>query len=128
MASDFHENIGKRKAIIPQRHHLAGPLDDARIDQGYSLVDMYHCDSLCDPYLGSCNSSAEPVRSAKISQRVEQISDGFLQPCVRKFFHLLALYPEQRIAEKKNFPNSHGLIQRRLNILAIDTIEQFQHC
>ena len=72
-AFHFHKNVGKRKAIIPQRHHLPGSFCNRRIDDGNRFIEIKKQNSQRTADLRSGNSPAESLPAAKVSKRVAQI-------------------------------------------------------
>src|SRR5438128_2732965 len=60
-ALHLHQYIGKREAVVPERHRLSGPFDDAGVQELKRLVNINIDDPLRYADLRRCDAAAEPL-------------------------------------------------------------------
>jgi len=128
VALNFHHDIGKGEAVIPQRHHLPGAAHNLRVDQWQRLIDLNNYDAKPTPDLRRGNSSPESIPLTKVGERFLQIGNCRTNIGIGKIADRLGGLAQARVSEKEYFPHSHESAHRWLNICTVDTIEQPEHC
>lgn len=104
---DSDQQVGERKAVIPDRKVLGADVDDFRVDQGPRPVHLDVNDPDGSPDLGPGNPPAGSEAGLPIPKGISEIVDNHPDRSGARLGYRLTSGPKDRVSEKSNSMNGH---------------------